>query len=74
MFVNTRQRWRTLVLSFPRGQLRGTDWDADHYLAVLIICERLSLKKGMKQNLVTGKYKLNKLLDDQTRKEVLDRC
>jgi hypothetical protein len=39
--------------------LIGVDYDADHYLVILAIGERLSLKKEMKKNLGADKYKLN---------------
>jgi hypothetical protein len=49
--------------------LRGAVCDTDHYLVVGTIRERMSLKKGIKQHLVADRYNLNKLLEDQTRKE-----
>ena len=49
--------------------LRGVDCDIDHCLVVAIIRERQSLKKGIKQHLVADRYNLNKLLDNDTRKE-----
>ena len=55
------------------SSLKGDDCDTDHYQVVITIRERererLSLKKEMKQNLVADRCKLNKLLDDQIRKE-----
>ena len=49
--------------------LRGADCDTDHYLMVVTIRERLSLKKGIKQHLVADRYNSNKLVDRETRKE-----
>ena len=43
---------------------RTIDCDTDHYLVVATIRERLSLKKGIKQQV-----QLNKLVDRGTRKE-----
>ena len=50
-------------------QIRGADYDTDHYLVVMTIRERLSLKKGIKQYLVADRYNLNKLVDHETRKD-----
>ena len=49
--------------------LRLADCDTDHHLVVATIRKRLSLKKGKKHHLVADRYNLNKLLDDETRKE-----
>jgi hypothetical protein len=48
--------------------LREDDCDTNHYLVVATIRKRLSLKKGIKQHLVTDRYDLNKLVDHQARK------
>ena len=48
---------------------READCDTDHYLVLATIRERLSLKNGIKQNLVADRYNLNNLLAHQTRKE-----
>ena len=49
--------------------LGGADCDTEHYLVVMTKWERLTLKNGIKQNLVADRYKLNKLLDNETRKK-----
>ena len=46
-----------MAYNFP---LRGTDCDTDRDFVVATVQERLSLKKGNKQNLVADRYNYNK--------------
>ena len=54
---------------FPYCNIHKYTCDTDHYLVVPTIREGPSLKKGIKQHLVTDRYNLNKLLDHETRNE-----
>ena len=49
--------------------LNGADCDIDHYLVVSTIRDRLSLKKGIKQQMVADWNNVNKLIDHKTRKQ-----
>jgi hypothetical protein len=66
--VFTDERRQTSIIDIC--SLKGDDCDIDHYLVVVTIRERLSLKKGIKQNLVADRNNLNKLLVNETRKNI----